>query len=86
MQLPAEYEAPEHLMEHCFVRETAKAKLQELRQINADLAAAMTPISNTKKQQKTDVKLQNNKQSRPVSYKPLQKLHLNIELKILAQI
>ena len=61
MQLPAEYEAPEHLMEHCFVRETAKAKLQELRQINADLAAAMTPISNTKKQQKTDVKLQNNK-------------------------
>ena len=32
------------------------------------------------------VKLQNNKRSRSVRYKPLQKLHLNIKLMISAQI
>jgi len=39
MQLPAEYQAPVSLAEHCFVRETAKAKLKQLRQLNAKAAA-----------------------------------------------
>lgn len=43
MKLPDEYQAPAHLVDHCFVRETAKAKLRELRQINAGLAARQIP-------------------------------------------
>lgn len=39
MMLPGEYQAPNHLAAHCFVRETAKAKLKQLRRINAELAA-----------------------------------------------
>lgn len=39
MQLPEEYQAPDHLVDHCFVRETAKAELKRLRQINASITA-----------------------------------------------
>ena len=61
MQLPAEYQAPEHLVDHCFVRETVKAKLQELRQINAKLAAAMTPMTTAKQQRGNAVKQRSGK-------------------------
>lgn len=55
MKLPAEYEAPDHLMDHCFVRDTAKAKLKQLRQINAGLAAqhAGVPTTQSGKNAKT---------------------------------
>lgn len=45
MQLPDEYQAPDHLVDHCFVRETAKAKLKQLRQINARLAAPKASVA-----------------------------------------
>ena len=61
MQLPAEYQAPEELADHSFVRDTAKAKLQELRQINARLADAMTPVVTTKKHPGKAVKPQSSK-------------------------
>jgi hypothetical protein len=68
MQLPDEYQAPDHLVDHCFVRETAKAKLKQLRQINADLAAAMTPTPIAKKHPGNAVKQQSTK---PKSYRQL---------------
>ena len=37
MQLPVEYEPPAPLLQNCFVRDTAKAKLEQLRQLNATL-------------------------------------------------
>jgi len=61
MQLPAEYQAPEELADHSFVRDTAKAKLLELRQINARLADAMTPVVSAKKHPGKAVKLQSSK-------------------------
>lgn len=47
MKLPDEYKAPNHLAKHCFVRETAKAKLKQLRQINASLAAPKASVASS---------------------------------------
>lgn len=49
MQLPAEYRAPAELVDHCFVRKTAMAKLKQLRQINDSLAAGSSPSASSKK-------------------------------------
>ena len=49
MQLPDTYEAPSALVEHCFVRKTAKAKLKQLHQINSQLASTQMPIVSKQK-------------------------------------
>lgn len=43
-QCPAEYEAPDHLADHCFVRETVKAKLKQLRALLSTTRAASLPL------------------------------------------
>lgn len=59
MHLPAEYQAPAELAQYCFVRETAKAKLKQLRQINTQLAAAQKPIVPMKSHPAKTLKQQN---------------------------
>lgn len=68
MQLPAEYQAPEALVDHSFVRDTAKAKLQQLRQINASFADAMPQVASSRRHSGNAVKQQSGKAK--VNFRP----------------